>query len=64
MHRRSLPALALVLLFVAGVAHAQDLKLAPPESVGLSSEQLGRIRTRLRADVEKGGTEPLESAKP
>ena len=54
MHRRALPALALVLLFVAGVAHAQDLKVVPPESVGLSSEHLGRIRTRLKADVEKG----------
>ena len=47
------------LVFAAGLlaltgANAQSLAPAAPESVGLSSERLGRISQTLRDDVAKG----------
>ncbi len=41
-------------LLVSVAAVADQLPTAPPESVGLSSERLGRISKMLRADIEKG----------
>ncbi len=53
---RRMPMLLAVLLSLttALAAHAQTLPTAPPEQVGLSSERLGRITARLRADADKG----------
>jgi CubicO group peptidase (beta-lactamase class C family) len=41
-------------LLLAGGAMAEPLPTATPESVGLSSERLGRITEHLRQDVAKG----------
>jgi CubicO group peptidase (beta-lactamase class C family) len=50
-----LVAFALIGFFTTFVACAADpLPRAKPESVGMSSERLGRIGEALRADVEKG----------
>lgn len=47
-------ALALIcVLFVPFLPVAAELPRSQPEAVGLSSERLGRIEARLRADVEK-----------
>jgi CubicO group peptidase (beta-lactamase class C family) len=54
MSPRAIPLLALLLLVGTGLAHAQTLPRTQPEQVGLSSERLGRISARLKADVEKG----------
>jgi CubicO group peptidase (beta-lactamase class C family) len=40
--------------FVAAAAEAQNLPVAKPEQVGLSTERLNRITATLRGDVEKG----------
>jgi len=46
---------AVIGFFTASVAFAADpLPRAKPETVGMSSERLGRIGEALRADVEKG----------
>jgi CubicO group peptidase (beta-lactamase class C family) len=45
---------ALLCLLTAAAAHAQTLPTAKPEDVGMSSERLGRLAARLRADAEKG----------
>src|SRR5207253_1610483 len=53
--RRTLTTLiALLCVLTACAAHAQTLPTAKPEDVGLSTERLGRITARLRADAEKG----------
>jgi CubicO group peptidase (beta-lactamase class C family) len=53
--RVQITAVAVLLSLLATVAaHAQSLPAAKPESVGLSSERLGRIVTRLRTDVDQG----------
>ena len=44
----------LLSLLASVVAQAQSLPAAKPEQVGLSSERLGRIVSRLRTDVDKG----------
>src|SRR5688572_3045386 len=47
-------ALALVcVLFVPFTPTAAELPRSQPEAIGLSSERLGRIEARIRADVEK-----------
>lgn len=47
-------ALAAGLCLAALAVDAQELQRAIPEEVGLSSERLGRITERLKADVDKG----------
>ena len=54
MRRTLLVVTVLLCLLTAAAAHAQTLATAKPEDVGLSSERLGRIAARLRADAEKG----------
>ena len=54
MKRFFVSTVALLCLLTAVAAHAQSLPTAKPEDVGLSSERLGRITARLRADAEKG----------
>ncbi len=41
-------------LLLSTAAQAQSLPSAKPEEVGLSSERLGKLTARLKADVEKG----------
>jgi CubicO group peptidase (beta-lactamase class C family) len=41
-------------LFLSTAAAAQSLPSAKPEEVGLSSERLGKLTARLKADIEKG----------
>jgi len=41
-------------LLFSTAAQAQSLPSAKPEEVGLSSERLGKLTARLKADVEKG----------
>jgi len=54
--KRLLAALTVGLCLAATTAlvHAQELERTRPEDVGLSSERLARITTRLKADVDKG----------
>lgn len=53
--KRLFAALAVGLYLAAtALAHAQELERTRPEDVGLSSERLARITTRLKADVDKG----------
>ena len=52
--RAKLTASTLLLLLLALPAVAEPLPIAPPESVGLSSERLKRITEVLSADVAKG----------
>jgi CubicO group peptidase (beta-lactamase class C family) len=54
MRRTLLVLTALLCLLNAVAAHAQTLAVAKPEDVGMSSERLARIVTRLRTDAEKG----------
>jgi CubicO group peptidase (beta-lactamase class C family) len=54
MRRTLLVLTVLVCLLTAFAAHAQTLPAAKPEDVGMSSERLGRIVARLRADADKG----------
>jgi len=41
-------------LLLSTAAAAQSLPSAKPEEVGLSSERLGKLTARLKADIEKG----------
>ncbi len=41
-------------LLLSTAAQAQSLPSAKPEEVGLSSERLGKLTARLKADIEKG----------
>src|SRR5439155_21588121 len=41
-------------LLLATAAADQSLPSAKPEEVGLSSERLGELTARLKADIEKG----------
>jgi CubicO group peptidase (beta-lactamase class C family) len=41
-------------LLLSTAAQAQSLPSAKPEEVGLSSERLGKLTERLKADIEKG----------
>jgi len=55
--KRTITLLALVLWLTTlalAPAWGQTLPTVKPEQVGLSSEQLGRLMTMLRADSEKG----------
>jgi CubicO group peptidase (beta-lactamase class C family) len=52
--RVQVAAAVLVSLLASVAAQAQSLPAAKPEQVGLSSERLGRIVSRLRTDVDKG----------
>ncbi len=53
--KRLVAALAVGLCLAATTfAYAQELERTRPEDVGLSSERLARITTRLKADVDKG----------
>src|SRR5262245_46169432 len=55
MTRPRLAASTVVLgLLLAHAAMAEPLPTAAPESVGLSSERLGRITEYLRKDIAKG----------
>lgn len=54
MKRLLAAAVAVGLCLAVTIAHAQELQRAIPEEVGLSTERLGRISERLKADVEKG----------
>ena len=53
--RRTLLVLTILLCLLGAVAaQGQTLAVAKPEDVGMSSERLARIATRLRTDAEKG----------
>jgi CubicO group peptidase (beta-lactamase class C family) len=52
--RRTLVVSALLCLLTTVAAHAQSLSPAKPEDVGMSSDRLARIATRLRADAAQG----------
>ena len=54
MRRTLLVVTALLCLLASAAAHAQSLPSAKPEDVGMSSERLARLVTRLRTDAEKG----------
>jgi CubicO group peptidase (beta-lactamase class C family) len=54
MRRTLLVLTALLCLVTSAAAHAQSLPTAKPEDVGMSSERLARLVTRLRTDAEKG----------
>jgi len=52
--RAAFLAAALFGLLTVSLAHAQNLPVARPEQVGLSSERLGRLSGMLKADIDKG----------
>jgi CubicO group peptidase (beta-lactamase class C family) len=52
--RLGLAGAVVALLWLPFAALADQLQTAPPESVGLSAERLGRITETLRADIAKG----------
>ena len=58
MHRplaaRMLAALAALAFAALAAAQSRDLPRADPEAVGMSSERLGRVVARLRADADAG----------
>jgi CubicO group peptidase (beta-lactamase class C family) len=54
MKARATILVAVLWLLLSTAAQAQSLQSAKPEEVGLSSERLGRITARLKADVDKG----------
>jgi CubicO group peptidase (beta-lactamase class C family) len=54
IHRFAVAIVAASLLLGGTTAHADELPRATPDSVGISSERLGRIATVLNADIEAG----------
>jgi CubicO group peptidase (beta-lactamase class C family) len=54
MKARTIFLLVVWCLLLSTAAQAQSLPSAKPEEVGLSSERLGKLTARLKADIEKG----------
>ena len=54
IHRFAFATVAASLLLGVPLARADELPRATPDSVGISSERLGRIATVLNADIEAG----------
>src|SRR5437016_2161371 len=52
MHRK-INTLALICVSIAAAAFAQDLPMAKPESVGVSSERLERIGTAVQRSIDE-----------
>ena len=52
MHRKSSIALVIGALVLCAGAHSQELPYAKPESVGFSSERLGRIAAVVQQDID------------
>ena len=52
MHRK-INTLVLICLSIAAAAFAQDLPMAKPESVGVSSERLERIGTAVQRSIDE-----------
>ena len=56
MRRKRLASVSvsIVVLWSAAVVWAQGLPAAPPESVGMSAQRLGRISEALKQEVAQG----------